>query len=47
MELLVKSQENHSTTEEQFASQAREVEFQSERLWQVVQDVLSMQSRQF
>ena len=47
MELSAKSQEKHSTTGEQSASQTREVEFQRDRLWQLVQDVLSRQSRQF
>ena len=41
------SQVKHSATEEQSASQKREVEFQRDRLWQLVHDVLSRQSRQF
>ena len=47
MDLLVKSQEKHSTTWEQSASQTREVEFQRDRLWQERQELLSTQSRQF
>ena len=47
IELFVKLQAAHSTTEEQSASQTREEEFQEDELWQEVQDVLSTQSRQF
>ena len=47
MELFVKLQAAHSTTEEQSISQISEEEFQEERLWQDVQEVLSAQSRQF
>ena len=47
MELFVKLQAAHSATEEQSISQISEEEFQEERLWQDVQEVLSAQSRQF
>ena len=47
MELLVKLQAAHSATEEQSISQIRAVEFQEDELWHEVQDVLSIQSRQF